>query len=165
VRGGPPLRRIADWGEQKGIEMELKGVDILEDAIQYAQKESKSYSIEWEVNHFKMVKDEKHDLAICSLTCHHFYADELTAFINKMNQTAEHAVIINDLHRHPIAYYGISILSRLFSKSHLVKHDSKLSVLKGFKRKEWDQLLKSMGYKKYQIQWIWAFRHLIILKK
>ena len=82
-----------------------------------------------------------------------------------MNLTAKIGVVINDLHRHPLAYYGISILSTLFSKSYLVKHDAKLSVLKGFKKAEWIYFLKTKHFKNYEIEWIWAFRHLITIQK
>jgi hypothetical protein len=40
----------------------------------------------------------------------------------------------------------------------MVKHDSKLSVLRSFKRAEINQMLQNGGFKHYSIQWMWAFR-------
>ena len=68
---------------------------------------------------------------------------------------------INDLHRHPLAYYLIKWLTKLFSKSYLVKYDAPLSVARAFKKKEWEILLKDAGITNYTIQWQWAFRYLI----
>ena len=56
-------------------------------------------------------------------------------------ETAKHGFFINDLHRHPLAYHSIRILTSLFSKSYLVKNDAPLSVLRGFKKKELEDLL------------------------
>ena len=71
---------------------------------------------------------------------------------------------INDLHRHPFAYYSIRILTSLFSKSYLVKNDAPLSVLRGFKKKELSALLDKAGISNYTIQWKWAFRWLVIVR-
>ena len=82
-----------------------------------------------------------------------------------MHQNAEKGFFIADLHRHPLAYYSIKLLTGLFSKSYLVKNDAPLSVLRGFSRKEWEALLAQPGIKNYSIRWKWAFRWLIIVEK
>ena len=72
-------------------------------------------------------------------------------------------LIINDLERNVIAYYAIKFLTAIFSKSYLVKNDAPLSVLRGFKKGEWlDMILKS-GAKKYSVKNKWAFRHQVIV--
>jgi hypothetical protein len=69
---------------------------------------------------------------------------------------------INDLHRHPLAYHSIKWITKIFSKSYLVKNDAPLSVLRGFKRKEWKGLFQQAGIDNYELQWKWAFRWLIV---
>ena len=161
--GGDTLRFLSRWAKKEGYQLQLKGFDILEDAIIYAKTKSVDYHIDWGVADFTNYNDPDCDIAICSLACHHFYDEKLKNFLQKMVQTAKLGVIINDLHRHPLAYYGISFLSYLFSKSHLVKHDARLSVLKGFKKQEWQELLYESKLQRYHLQWVWAFRHLLIL--
>jgi hypothetical protein len=82
-----------------------------------------------------------------------------------MIYTSKKAVIINDLHRHPLAYYSIGLLTTLFSKSPMVKHDSKVSVMRSFRRKELESLLEKAGAKVYTIKWMWAFRWQVIIYK
>jgi len=137
---------------------------LLEDAIEFARLHSEKQNISWRVADFNEINTE-HDISICSLVCHHFYGKVLVDFIYKMSNTAKLGVVINDLHRHWFAFHSIGLLSRIFSKSHLVKNDAKLSVLKGFKIAEWRHFLSQLGFKNYSIRWIWAFRHLIILRK
>ncbi|MEO6547187.1 MAG: hypothetical protein ABIN94_04285, partial [Ferruginibacter sp.] len=69
---------------------------------------------------------------------------------------------INDLHRNPLAYYSIKIITGIFSKSYLVKNDAAVSVKRGFIKKEWQMLINKAGVGNCSIQWRWAFRHLII---
>ena len=163
--GGDTLRAIHQWANRKNIKVELLGFDLLADAICYAQENSKGYKITLEVADFNTFESKNCDIAICSLVCHHFYDDKLNAFLLKMNETANNAVIINDLHRHAFAYHSINILTQLFSKSRLVKNDAKLSVLKGFTKKEWHSILIENGFSSFHVEWVWAFRHLIVIKK
>jgi hypothetical protein len=69
---------------------------------------------------------------------------------------------VNDLHRHPFAYYSIKWLTKFFSKSYLVKNDAPLSVLRGFKRKELEVLSHQSSVEKISINWKWAFRWLLV---
>ena len=84
-----------------------------------------------------------------------------------MQWMAKNAVLgfyINDLHRHPLAYYFIKSATKIFSRSYLVKNDAPLSVLRGFRKKEWREILQNAGIMNYTIKWKWAFRHLVVVK-
>ncbi len=79
-----------------------------------------------------------------------------------MKENAKLGFFINDLQRHPLAYYSIKYITKFFSKSYLVKNDAPLSVLRGFKKDEWKGIFEKAGIINYSIQWKWAFRYLII---
>jgi hypothetical protein len=66
--------------------------------------------------------------------------------------------VINDLHRHPLAYFSIKWLTRWFSKSPMVQHDAALSVLRSFKRRDWNSIFAQAGLDQVTIHWRWAFR-------
>ncbi len=80
-----------------------------------------------------------------------------------MRSKARTGFFINDLHRHPLAYYSIRWLTGLFSRSYLVKNDAPLSVRRGFSRSELKSLLEAAGITNYSIRWRWAFRWLVIV--
>ena len=46
----------------------------------------------------------------------------------------------------------------------MVQNDGPLSVMRGFRRKEWIQIFKDSGIENYIIRWKWAFRWQIIIK-
>jgi hypothetical protein len=83
--------------------------------------------------------------------------------LRQLKEQARKAVIINDLHRHPLAYYSIRWLTKLLSQSEMVKYDAPLSVLRGFSRNEWLDLLREAGISRFSLKWKWAFRWQLII--
>lgn len=166
--GGDTLLAIHHWAAEKGYKVELTGVDLLKDAVHYASV----YCAEIENLHLiqsdfqKLPKwENEYDISICSLFSHHFYGETLESLIKTMHRIAKTGVVINDLHRHPLAYYSIAMLTRILSKSVYVRHDAPLSVLRGFTKRELSDLLLKCGFEQYSIEWKWAFRYLILIQK
>lgn len=164
--GGDSLRVIAEWARKRKLKIRLIGVDATATAIAYAREKSKHYP-EISYIHADVMSDKLYpgsfDIVISSLFTHHFEDESWIKLIKKMALCASAYVVINDLHRHWFAYHSIGILTSVFSGSEMVKHDSKLSVLRSFKRKELDQMLKKGGFDHYTIQWMWAFRWQVII--
>ena len=73
------------------------------------------------------------------------------------------SIILNDLHRHWLAYYSIAWLTRWFSRSYLVKHDAKLSVWRAFHRHELTRIIADAGFTDFRIRWRWAFRWEVVI--
>lgn len=105
----------------------------------------------------------KFHLIHASLFLHHFKEDEIAQLIRSFLLLAEKGIIINDLRRSILAYYGIRLLTVLFSNSRMVRHDGPLSVKRGFIKKDWDKILQLAGIKQYIIKRKWAFRWLIVI--
>jgi len=77
--------------------------------------------------------DNTFDAAICTLSFHHLTDDQCSQVLREMWRTSRGCVLVNDLHRHPLAYASIWILARLFSHSVMVKHDGPASVRRAFR--------------------------------
>jgi SAM-dependent methyltransferase len=145
-------------------ENEYAGLDIKEVCIAYSN--SLDSEIFWIKEDYKKHQPEKtYDLIFNSLFCHHFDDESLVEMLKWMNKNSTKGFFIGDLHRHKLAHFSIKFLTKLFSKSYLVKNDAPLSVQRGFTKKEWKILLKKARIENYSISWCWAFRHLIVVKK
>lgn len=163
---GNNLRQIADWGKRNGVTVKLSGVDINEECIRYAGTIPANEKIEFKCSDYRdLTFIERPDIIFSSLFCHHFTDEEVIGILQWKHRNAVKGFFINDLHRHPIAYYSIRLITKLFSKSYLVKNDAPLSVARSFQRKDWESYFKTAGIPNFDISWQWAFRWLIISKK
>lgn len=162
--GGDNLRALKAWAAEKKIDVQLTGVDINDACIAFAKAQPRNAGIRFFCSDYKTVAEE-HDVIFASLFCHHFTDDELVAMLRWLQQHARIGFFINDLHRHPLAYHSIKLLTKAFSKSYLVKNDAPLSVQRGFTRGEWQQLFQKAMLSNYTIEWQWAFRWLITCTK
>jgi SAM-dependent methyltransferase len=162
--GGNNLRAIRKFAnKKKDLEVKCIGVDINPDCITYAEENCNGMEIKFIASDYRYVMlEDKPDIIFSSLFCHHFNDEELVSMLHWMKMNSKVGFFINDLERNPLAYYSIKALTRMFSQSYLVRNDAPLSVMRGFKGKEWGSLLQKAGIKNYTLQWKWAFRHLIV---
>jgi 2-polyprenyl-3-methyl-5-hydroxy-6-metoxy-1,4-benzoquinol methylase len=162
--GGDTLKHINKWAKRNKQAINLFGIDIKPVCIEYASKNTTNENIAFICDDYRNVFNhiKQIDVIHACLFCHHLTESELIELVQfaKKNKTT---LIINDLERNVIAYYAIKILTKLFSKSYLVKNDAPLSVARGFKKKEWLDILKKSGATKYSVTAKWAFRHEVIV--
>jgi len=161
---GEILLKIAKWCRNQNIKVQLQGFDANPNVIAYAKKHCKAYpeiSFQTENIFSEEFKGRKFDVITCTLFLHHFPQDELIGLLQQFHEQSG-KVIINDLHRHPFAYYSIKWITYFFSKSSMVQNDACLSVWRAFKRSEWKEMLKKADIKQYDLGWRWAFRWKLI---
>ena len=163
---GDILRDISKFGRKNNYSFELIGIDANLAATEYAKELSKEYS---ELS-FKTMdilsedfKKQSYDVVLCTLFLHHFKNEELISFLKTTTDKATIGVVVNDLHRHKLAYYLFKLIG-FFIKNKMVRQDGLTSVLRAFKREDLENIAKEMKVH-FSIQWKWAFRYLWILKK
>lgn len=161
--GGDNLRILSRWCQKRGIKVYITGIDINADCIKVAKDKWKGGDATWIHADYRDVVFEKGkpDFLFSSLFCHHFTDAELVVMLRWMQEHAGSGWFINDLHRHPLAWFSIRLLTGWFSRSYLVKNDAPLSVLRGFNRTEWKRVLNEAGIEEYSLKWKWAFRWLV----
>jgi 2-polyprenyl-3-methyl-5-hydroxy-6-metoxy-1,4-benzoquinol methylase len=164
--GGDMLKEIADWGRDQGFAMQLTGIDANPNIIEYARENTKGYSeIDYAVQNIfsEEFTNRKSDIVISTLFLHHFDSESLPALLRSLRQQSGIGIVINDLHRHWLAYHSIKLITRLFSKSPMVKYDGPLSVLRAFSKQDLNSILQNAGISDFSIAWKWAFRWQIII--
>ncbi len=163
---GNMLRRLAAYGRSVGIPMKLIGIDANPNIIAYAREQSTDYP-ELTFEAMNVLSPEfaalQYDIIAGTLFFHHFDDATLEKLLPQLVRQSRIGVVINDIHRHPIAYHSIRLLTRLFSRSAMVRYDAPLSVRRSFRRADWERLLDHAGLSTYQMRWKWAFRWKIIL--
>ncbi len=102
--------------------------------------------------------DREFDVAIAAMFLHHFAHDNAVKIVRSMQRVSKQGILINDLHRHPLAYYGIYALTRILPAAPMVRNDAPLSVLRGFKSPELINIAESAGLSNFSLKWRYAFR-------
>ena len=162
---GDILRDVAKFGRKNGYKMKLIGMDANPTAIAYANKLSTEFpelSFKTEDIFSEAFKNRKFDVVLATLFLHHFKEAQLTSFLGNTLKQTKIGIVVNDLHRHKLAYYLFMLLS-VFIKNNMIIEDGLTSVLRGFKRNELAHISKKLKVKP-QISWKWAFRFQWILK-
>lgn len=162
--GGDNLRAIQHYCKRKNINVKLTGIDINPHCIAYAKSRTENEGIEFICSDYATAAlAQKPQIVFSSLFCHHFTEDELKQQFCWMKNNSTLGFFVNDLHRHPLAYYSINLLTAVFSKSYLVKNDARLSVARGFQKNELEDVLQQSSIIDYQLKWRWAFRWLLLV--
>ncbi|MBO2030133.1 methyltransferase domain-containing protein [Siccationidurans ginsengisoli] len=164
--GGDTLRHMARWARRHNVPLAAEGIDANDFMLTYAAAKSRDYP---EITYRQAdifspeFAAQEYDVLTASLFCHHFTDEELVGLLRDWRRQAGLAVIINDLHRHPLAYYSIKYLTRLLGGSRLVQNDAPLSVARAFSRQDWVRLLAAAGIRNYDLRWCWAFRWQVVI--
>lgn len=156
---GDILRDVAKFGRKKGYKMTLLGIDANPTAIAYANELSTAFpelSFKTEDIFSDSFKNRQFDVVLATLFLHHFKEEQLVSFLGDTLKQAKIAIVVNDLHRHKLAYYLFMLLS-LFIKNKMIIEDGLTSVLRGFKRKDLERISQKLNVES-QVSWKWAFR-------
>ncbi|QTE21389.1 methyltransferase domain-containing protein [Polaribacter cellanae] len=162
---GDILRDVAKFGRKHSYKFKLIGVDANPTAIEYANELSVNYpelSFETQDIFSDDFKNRKVDVVLATLFFHHFKEPELVLFLKNTIKQTKIGIVVNDLHRHKLAYYLFLLLS-IFISNKMIIEDGLTSVLRGFKRKDLEEISKKIKVKP-RIQWKWAFRYLWTLE-
>lgn len=158
---------VVQWAHRQGHEVEIVAVDANPQTVSHAQSAldhrlpaalrdrvdvvcADALDLPYDDNAF--------DVVVAALFLHHFHGEEAVALLREMDRVARRGIIINDLHRHPVAYYGVRALGTVTQASAMFRHDGPLSVLRGFRRAELEDLAAAAGLSDARIHWRWAFR-------
>lgn len=163
--GGDFIYQLNKYVYKRGSAFNFYGADLKPDCFNYAkQRLGHLKNVELFCSDYKLLKEDIYkntDIIHCSLFLHHLQEKEIIELFQRA-RIHNCVLLVNDLHRNKIAYYSIKYLTRLFSKSWLVKNDAPVSVKRGFTRTELEQMLLKAGFTNYYVKWFFAFRYIVI---
>jgi 2-polyprenyl-3-methyl-5-hydroxy-6-metoxy-1,4-benzoquinol methylase len=158
---GEFLRYLSD--KTKGKNLQLIGIDLSERSIEHARKLSVNYhNIKFQQGDITQLtkEDLNCDIIHSMLTFHHLDNHQITTLLQSCGRLASNKIIINDLHRHRLAYLAFRIFGKAIVRHPISYHDGLISVCSGFKKRELESLSVQSGLTDFDIQWHWGFRYL-----
>jgi 2-polyprenyl-3-methyl-5-hydroxy-6-metoxy-1,4-benzoquinol methylase len=162
---GDMLLSIHRWAQDKNIKIDILGIDCHQDIIEHAKKTVLNCS-NIQILLLDILSDtflESFDIVCLNNVCHHFSDTEIINLSKRLQSTTKLAIIINDLQRHPIAYFSIKWITRLFGLSRYAQHDGPLSVLKAFKIQDLKNYMAKTNTSYFDINKTWVFRWQMII--
>lgn len=98
------------------------------------------------------------DCVLASQLLHHFREERIVGLLKIWSQLARQAIIIGDLVRHPVSYYGIQWLTWLCTRNLMTRTDAPLSVKRAFTLREWRELFQRAAVGDFQIRPVFPYR-------
>lgn len=164
--GGFTARLLSEQFDQSHV----VGIDMSEKAIEFCHRrhpqDKSNLHFEHHINKGLLAQDKSVDVVTSTLVCHHMDDDELVDFLLQARRVARKEVIINDLHRHPIAYCFYFLMAPLLFRNRLISRDGLLSIKRAFIKSDWHKFLQKAGihHEDYQIRWFFPFRYIVRFK-
>lgn len=98
------------------------------------------------------------DFVIASQFLHHFSEARIIGLLNQWATLARRAIVISDLIRNPVAYFGIRLLTKLATRNVMTLIDAPLSVRRAFTFSEWRRLLSQADIGPVKLFSVYPFR-------
>ena len=165
--GGDVAVALAEWAKTAHIALAITAIDIDPVTVAYARERCREHDaitlLEQDLH--GLAAELRFDVVHSSLVLHHFPGVAAADALRAMYAHARLGVVVNDLHRHPVAYHAIRALTWLFAKSPMIRHDAPLSVLRAFTRNELLELAALAGVPEPRLLWRWAFRWQMVIAR
>lgn len=154
---GDMLRAIHRWATRRGFRPALIGIDLSPWSAPAARAATPpGMAIDYRTGDvFDFEPERRIDFVISSLVTHHMDDETVVRFLRWMEARAAHGWFVNDLNRHPIAYYGFKALSALMRWHPFVRHDGPVSVARSFRRRDWQRLIAAAGLPRAEVSLRW----------
>lgn len=153
--------RIVHWSRSKGIAVRIVGLDL--DPVTAAVAARRANNLP----EISVIRGDaaappfpaaSFDFVLASQFLHHFSEEKIVALLKTWAHLARRAIIVSDLVRHPLAYYGARALTRLFTKNIMTLTDAPLSVKRALTSAEWRELFRRAAIGQFDLVSVFPFR-------
>lgn len=163
---GDVNRRVLQWASKQGVTVMITLVDMTEEACAEARQ---LYMDEPRVQVVRgnlfTLPEARTDIVTGTQLLHHFSEEELPRAVASMLRAARLGVVVNDIHRHWIAWTAVWLATRVISSNKYILNDGPLSVAKGFRSQDWKRLKQTMGINQMLYSWRPLFRYAVVIGK
>ena len=143
-----PLQ-IAEWARRHNHDVEIIATDIHPQMLELARRRCTPFpNIRVERADALQLgyASGSFDAALLSLALHHFEEADQLRVLREMARVARDVVLINDLERTWLNYFGARLLGATYWRGNrLTRHDGPLSVLRSFTKRELEEITRNAG--------------------
>jgi SAM-dependent methyltransferase len=152
---GELLRMIAEFAENSHRKARLVGIDLNPISSETTRSESRAFPAISSVcgDAFKVpFADGAFDYAISSLFFHHLTDAQIPIVLTEMSRVARRGIFVIDLHRDVVPFVLYKLFCFAFRISPLVRQDGLLSIKKGFRKGELEELAADLRFQDFAVE-------------
>jgi 2-polyprenyl-3-methyl-5-hydroxy-6-metoxy-1,4-benzoquinol methylase len=126
---------IVKWARKHGIKVAVTAVDLNPLVVREAAAFTRMYpeiTVSVADGFSLPYGDGSFDIVLCMKTLHHFNEEDTGRLLAELYRVAAFGYIIMDLRRSRVAWILITVLTRLFTRNRLTRHDGPMSVLRAY---------------------------------
>lgn len=163
---GDVNRQLLSWADASRIELNITLADITEEACEEARQFFRNEPrVQVMRSDLFDLPEACADVITGTQFVHHFDEEELPAVVDRMRRASRLGVVINDIHRHWIAWAAVWLAARMISDNRYIRNDGPLSVAKGFRSADWKKLGRAIGDTHMFFAWRPLFRYAVVIRK
>jgi len=144
-------RLIINHSRAIGALVEVDAVDRQSATVDIARELSAGYPeisyIDADILEWKPAA--AHDIALCTLTLHHFSNEDAVKVLRRCSEVATKFVLVSDLRRGFFLKAGVYILTAFIFRETMTRYDARLSAARAFSFKEFDKLARQAGWQNF----------------
>ena len=144
-------RLIINHSRAIGALVEIDAVDRQSATVDIARELSAGYPeisyIDADILEWKPAA--AHDIALCTLTLHHFSNEDTVKVLRRCSEVATKFVLVSDLRRGFFLKAGVYILTAFIFRETMTRYDARLSAARAFSFKEFDKLARQAGWQNF----------------
>jgi hypothetical protein len=144
-------RLIVDYSRSIGATVEIDAVDRQLPTLEVARKLSVGYP---EISYvaadiLKWCPAEPRDMALCTLSLHHFSEEDAVKALRRCSALATKFVLVSDLLRGVFLKAGVDLLTTLIFREPMTRYDARLSAIRAFSFSEMRELARKAGWQDF----------------
>jgi ubiquinone/menaquinone biosynthesis C-methylase UbiE len=153
------------WSQRHGVQLIVVAIDNHQSVIRYAHAALRGVPsivlLQAEGRQLPF-REQTFDFVVCSTMLHHLERQDGITLLRAMAAVARYGVIVNDLVRSRLHYYGAHGVLAVLSRNRLTRHDGPLSVLRAYSISEVRAMADAAGLHNAQVHQALGYRWLLI---
>lgn len=143
-------RLVSRIAEKSGIEVEIDAIDAQASTLEIAQRNAPSNIRFRRADIRTFGGDGTWDVVLCSLALHHFSDGDAVLILRRAASLSTKHVLVTDLRRCTAGTIGVDMLTTLWMREPMTRHDARMSVRRAFSFVEMAALARRAGWHRFE---------------
>jgi ubiquinone/menaquinone biosynthesis C-methylase UbiE len=154
---------LLHWSQRQDVHLTAVAIDNQWRILRYARTVLQPSIVVLLANGLRLpFRERTFDVVVCSSMLHHLAWQDGIALLQAMAAVSRYGVVVNDLVRSWLSYYGAKLLLPILSRNYLTRHDGPLSALRAYSVGEVREMARTAGLAGARVRAVLIYRLLLV---